>query len=202
MSSCRATSSRRALRRYAPGGDSRSEAESSTESSGDEGTPARRSTLLQDDAGYYVSSAEAINTLLDVRAHIKAWPRIPPEELHASSMHHPTYPEYRWLLHTRRIPAQGSVRGPASGAASAASGSAASQHPVGGVATELGVDGVATEDAPRKASADTFGSAPELVLPELPPCAGVADPDKPVWRCLSCVRALCKKQGLSCHMLL
>ena len=33
-------------------GDSHSEAESSTEGSGDEGAPARRSTLLKDDAGY------------------------------------------------------------------------------------------------------------------------------------------------------
>ena len=84
-------------------GASDSDADSATEGSGGEGTPARRNTLLRDDAGYYVSSAEAINALLDVRAYIKSWPRIPPEELHASSMQHPTYPEYRWLLNTRRV---------------------------------------------------------------------------------------------------
>ena len=116
-------------------GDSHSEAESSTEGSGDDGTPARRSTLLRDDAGDYVSNAEAINALLDVRAYIKAWPRITPEELRASSMQHPTYPEYRWLLNTRRVSAQGSGRGRASGAASAAGGSTASEHAVGGTAT-------------------------------------------------------------------
>ena len=36
--------------------------------------------------------------------YIERWPLIPPEHLHASSVQHPEHPEWRWLLHTRRIP--------------------------------------------------------------------------------------------------
>ena len=48
--------------------------------------------------------AHAINKLLDVNKYIEAWPLIPTEELHASSVQHPSYSEYRWLLNTRRVP--------------------------------------------------------------------------------------------------
>ncbi len=52
--------------------------------------------------------AHAINELLDVNKYIEAWPQIPTEELHASSVQHPSHPEYRWLLNTRRVPLQAS----------------------------------------------------------------------------------------------
>ena len=38
--------------------------------------------------------------------YIQAWPLIPVEELHASSVQHPRYSQYRWLLHTRRVPVE------------------------------------------------------------------------------------------------
>jgi len=77
--------------------------------SGDEETPApeqRRGKLLKDKDGLYVLDAHAIHELLDVNKYIEAWPQIPREELHASSVQHPDHPEYRWLLNTRRVPVQ------------------------------------------------------------------------------------------------
>ena len=60
--------------------------------------------LLKDANGYYVIDAHRINKLLDVQKYIEAWPLIPREELYASSVQHPNYPEMRWLLNTRRVP--------------------------------------------------------------------------------------------------
>ena len=60
--------------------------------------------LLKDANGYYVMDAHRINELLDVNKYIEAWPLIPTKELHASSVQHPKFPAYRWLLHTRRVP--------------------------------------------------------------------------------------------------
>ena len=39
----------------------------------------------------------------DRKKYIEAWPLIPREELHASSVQHPKFSEYRWLLNTRRV---------------------------------------------------------------------------------------------------
>ena len=85
-------------------GDSNSDASAGTDDSQKEKTPTGGWALLRDDAGYYVRSAAAIDALLDVRKYIRAWPLIPPEELHASSIQHPAHPDYRWLLNTRRVP--------------------------------------------------------------------------------------------------
>ena len=63
----------------------------------------RRGKLLKDAHGYYILDANSINSLLDVRKYIESWPLIPAEELHASSVQHPSYPHFRWLLHTRRV---------------------------------------------------------------------------------------------------
>ena len=71
-------------------------------------TEQRRGRLLKEDNGYDVIDAHAINELLDVNKYIEAWPQIPTEELHASSVQHPSHPEYSWLLNTRRIPLQAS----------------------------------------------------------------------------------------------
>ena len=57
-------------------------------------------------------------------------PFIPVEELHASSVQHPRYPQYRWLVHTRRVPMIVADAGPfaSSGASQlAASNSSAPQ---------------------------------------------------------------------------
>ena len=86
--------------------DSESEEEAAEVATDEEspGTEQRRGRLLKDETGYYVIDAHAINELLDVNKYIEAWPQIPTEELHASSVQHPSHPEYRWLLNTRRVP--------------------------------------------------------------------------------------------------
>ena len=84
------------------------------EESSNEEAPAteqRRGRLLKDEDGLYVIDANKINELLDVNKYIEAWPLIPKEELHASSVQHPSRPEYRWLLNTRRVPVQASSFG-------------------------------------------------------------------------------------------
>jgi len=48
--------------------------------------------------------AEKVDKILSVYNYIKDWPKIPAEELHASSIEHPEHRHMRWLLHTRRIP--------------------------------------------------------------------------------------------------
>ena len=53
-------------------------------------------------------------------------PTIPAEELHASSVQHPQHPQYRWLLHSRRVAMQ--TRSPQDETRSEAS---ASVHPSG-----------------------------------------------------------------------
>ena len=93
-----------------------SETEASAEEATEEGAPAaekRRGRLLRDEHGYYVIDADRINELLDVKKYIDAWPQIPIEELHASSVQHPRHPKYRWLLNTRRVPVQASASGSA-----------------------------------------------------------------------------------------
>ena len=54
----------------------------------------RRGILLRDSHGYYILDAGSINSLLDVRKYIESWPLIPAEELHASSVQHPSYPHF------------------------------------------------------------------------------------------------------------
>ena len=107
----------------------------------------RRGKLLRDAHGYYILDAHTIDSLLDVRKYIEAWPQIPPEELHASSVQHPSYPQYRWLLNTRRVRTQT-------------------------------VDQAPTADAC------------------VPPCAGVATKEDPLWICKTCMQALCRPEPI------
>ena len=48
--------------------------------------------------------SEKVDKILSVYNYIKAWPKIPTEELHASSVERPGHEHMRWLLHTRIIP--------------------------------------------------------------------------------------------------
>ena len=41
-----------------------------------------------------------------IKSLLPRWPRIPEEELHASSVEHPADPSWRWVLHSRRVPVQ------------------------------------------------------------------------------------------------
>ena len=72
----------------------------------------RRGKLLRDTHGYYILDAHTIDSLLDVRKYMESWPLIPAEELHASSVQHPSYPHFRWLLHTRRVPTHTAEQAP------------------------------------------------------------------------------------------
>ena len=56
---------------------------------------------------YYLQSPEKVHALLDVERYTKRWP-LPPEELHPSSVQHPTNDQWRWLLHSRRVPVKSS----------------------------------------------------------------------------------------------
>ena len=79
------------------------------EESSEEVAPAteqRRGRLLKDGDGFYVIDAHKIIELLDVKKYIEAWPHIPRTELILSSVQHPSHPEYRWLLNTRRVPVE------------------------------------------------------------------------------------------------
>ena len=66
-------------------------------------------TLVKHRGVYYLQSPELVQKLLDVDRYRQRWPLIPPEELHASSVQHPEHPEWRWLLHSRRVPVEASA---------------------------------------------------------------------------------------------
>ena len=64
-----------------------------------------RQQLLSDKKGIlYFGPAEVIQKFLAVEKYQERWPLVPAAELHASSVRHPMHPEYRWLLHSRRVP--------------------------------------------------------------------------------------------------
>ena len=87
----------------AQGGEGEQGAASDSE---DEQPEQKRSLLRDADGNYYFGDPTLINALLGVEHYVKAMPSIPPEELHASSVQHPACPNYRWLLHTRRVPTE------------------------------------------------------------------------------------------------
>ena len=81
--------------------------EAAEDSDGEEGSNAKTlsvASLLKHEGIYYLRSPEKVNALLDVSRYAGRWPLIPTEELHASSVQHPDHPEWRWLLHSRRVP--------------------------------------------------------------------------------------------------
>ena len=77
-----------------------------------EPVPEQEDADEQEDAGrrqYYIQSPDLVHKLLDVNRYAQRWPLIPQEELHASSIEHPSLKDSdgnkcRWLLHTRRVP--------------------------------------------------------------------------------------------------
>ena len=54
--------------------------------------------------GYHVQAPELVHLFVHVQCYSKWWTLIPAEELHASSVQHSRYPEWRWVLHSRSIP--------------------------------------------------------------------------------------------------
>ena len=61
-------------------------------------------SLLKHGDVHYLQSPELVHALLDVDRYVARWPLIPVAELHASSVQHPSHPDWRWLLHVRRVP--------------------------------------------------------------------------------------------------
>ena len=82
---------------------------SETDTSDDEtldqhGEPRKKLSLLRDsDGDYYFGDPAEVNKHLNVARYAAEMPLIPLEELHASAIQHPRFPEFRWLLHTRRV---------------------------------------------------------------------------------------------------
>ena len=61
-------------------------------------------SLVKRNGVYYIQSPEKVQAFMNVERYHARWPLIPEEHLHASSVQHPRHPEWRWLLHTRRVP--------------------------------------------------------------------------------------------------
>ena len=74
---------------------------------------ASQPALLRHGDVYYLQAPERVHLFLDVERYSKRWPLIPAEELHASSVQHPGHPDWRWLLHSRRVPVIAGARDPA-----------------------------------------------------------------------------------------
>ena len=131
--------------------------------------PARvrvRGPQLRDADGFcYFGPADKIHAFLDVNLYVPVVPLAPLEELHASTVQHPRFQTMRWLLNTQRVPV--------SPAADVANTSAS------------------TRGSPECIPADATGVATEHAKPA---CAGIGDPDKPVWICHHCASHLCSLQ--------
>ena len=69
-----------------------------------EADAARMRALLNHRGVYCLQSLELVQKLLDVERYRQRWPLIPVDELHASSVQHPKHAEWRWLMHSRRVP--------------------------------------------------------------------------------------------------
>ena len=121
-------------------------------------------TLVKHRGVYYLQSPELVQKLLDVDRYRQRWPLIPSEELHASSVQHPEHPEWRWLLHSRRVP----VEAPAE----ATVGTCGASQPA--------------DDRPQCGASQPADDRPL--------CAGVGDADGLVWACWDCVQDLCAKK--------
>ena len=64
-----------------------------------------RGPQLRDEDGVcFFGPAEKVHQLLDVEKYLHVVPLAPQEELHASSVQHPSFPHMRWLMHTKRVP--------------------------------------------------------------------------------------------------
>ena len=60
---------------------------------------------LRDEKGFCcLRPPEKIHAGLDVELYVPVVPLAPLEELHESSVQHPSFPTTRWLLHPRRVP--------------------------------------------------------------------------------------------------
>ena len=93
------------------------EEQDSDESSAGECNENRRpsrtaSKFCGEDGVYYFGDAHEIDKLLSVEAYHESLPTISLQELHASAVQHPRFPNMRWLLHSRRVPLKEDTRQP------------------------------------------------------------------------------------------
>ena len=131
---------------------------------------------LRDEDGFcYLGPVDQIDALLNVNHYRHVVPLAPLEELHASSVQHPRYPQMRWLMHTRRVP----VLQP--------------DH-----ADEHAEDATVDNDiaAPQIASnAQGQSGASEHACSNAddarPACAGIGNAEVPCWLCHHCAAHLC-----------
>ena len=79
------------------------EEETSHDSSGAT-PPAGANFFYTKNSSLCIGDPDKVDKILGVQHYIAAWPKIPTEELHASSVQHPRHPDMRWLLHSRRVP--------------------------------------------------------------------------------------------------
>ena len=147
----------------------------------------KKSGLLKDKGGfYYFGKASDIQKFLSVDAYAERWPHIPLEELHASSVQHPEFPEFRWLLHTHRVP----VKKESVAAVARMEGSAVAREE--GIAPEV-EEVAAVARAESSAVAREEAAAPE-VEDMRPRCAGIGAVDATVLLCEWCARNLCHRK--------
>ena len=66
--------------------------------------PAGANCFYTKNSSLCIGDPDKVDKILGVQHYIAAWPKIPTEELHASSVQHPRHPNMRWLLHSRRVP--------------------------------------------------------------------------------------------------
>ena len=171
----------------------------------DEGVPEaerRQSVLLKHENVYYLQNAEAVHACLNVERYAARWPLIPREELHASSIQHPSHPDWRWLLHVRRVPVKKSIGAsqatPDVGSDGAGVGdpSGAQQltheSPTGGagVGDPSAAPQPTDESPPGVAGVGDPSGASQPTSDTRPACAGVGDPDNTVWMCWECLEDL------------
>jgi len=122
-------------------------------------------SLLKHYGVYYIQSPELVHKILDTNRYAQRWPLIPQNELHASSVQHPHYAGWRWLLHSRRVPLLEDVDGVSQPAAS----------------QSVGVSSSASSGDPHPTAT-------------LSPCAGIGDPAGLVWMCFDCMNDICAKK--------
>ena len=133
-----------------------------------------------------IAEPDKVDEILGVQHYIAAWPKIPIEELHASSEQHPHHPSMRWLLHSRRVPkhAVQSDSSPPSDDTKGLHEAERGVPPSMNTQRCAGVRKEALQEAER-------GVPPPVTTPR---SAGVGKEDETVWACFYCARCLCQKR--------
>ena len=127
-----------------------------------------------------------MDKILGVQHYIAAWPKIPIEELHASSVQHPHYLSMHWLLHSRRVPkhAVQSDSSPPSDETKGLHEAERGVPPSMNTSRCTGMLKEALQEAER-------GVSPPVNTPR---CARVGKENETVLACFHCAKYLCPKR--------